>query len=220
MQKQVIVIGLGQFGMAVARALATRKIEVLAIDRNQSRVRTAAPFVAEAVSFDATDADALARTSPERRDVSVCAIGDESKESSIICTALLRQIGAPRIIARANDEVHARILRLVGAHEVVNPEREYGERLANHLVYREVLGELPFGNDLVLTELRAPAAYRDKTLEELALPRRFGLQVVAIRREGRPVVSLPEPKETLRDGDVLVVVSREGAVSALLERES
>jgi trk system potassium uptake protein TrkA len=220
MRKQVVVIGLGQFGMALARALASRKVEVLAIDRNSGHVRTAAAFVEEAVSFDATDAEALSRMSPERRDVCVCAIGDESKESSIIVTALLRQMGAPRVVARANDEVHARILRLVGAHEVVNPEREYGERLANHMVYREILGQLPFGDDLLITELRAPESFWTKTLEELALPRRFGLQVVAIRREGQKTVSLPEPGETLAEGDVLVVVSREGAVQRVLELES
>jgi trk system potassium uptake protein TrkA len=220
MAKQVIVIGLGQFGMALARALASRKVEVLAIDRNEARVRTAAQLVEEALRFDATDSEALSRMSPEKRDVCVCAIGDESKESSIIVTALLRQIGAPRIVARANDEVHARILRLVGAHEVVNPEREYGERLANHMVYRDVLGELPFGDDLLITELRAPKSSWSKSLEELALPRRFGLQVVAIRREGQRTVSLPDPGETLAEGDVLVVVSREGAVSKLLEQES
>ena len=220
MAKQVIVIGLGQFGMALARALASRKVEVLAIDRNEARVRTAAGFVEEALGFDATDSDALSRIAPERRDVCVCAIGDESKESSIIVTALLRQIGAPRVVARANDEVHARILRLVGAHEVVNPEREYGERLANHMVYRDVLGELPFGDDLLITELRAPESSWSKSLQDLALPRRFGLQVVAIRREGQRTVSLPDPDETLAEGDVLVVVSREGAVQRLLEQES
>lgn len=220
MRKQVLVIGLGQFGMALARALSVRKVEVLAIDRDANRVRTAAQFADEALSFDATDTEALARTSPERRDVAVCAIGDESKESSIICTALLRQMGAPRVIARANDEVHARILRLVGAHEVVNPEREYGERLANHMVYREVLGELPFGDDLVITELRAPQSLWSRSLDELALPRRFGVQVVAIRREGERTVSLPEPRETLKEGDTLVVVSREGTVNRLLESES
>jgi trk system potassium uptake protein TrkA len=220
MRKQVVVIGLGQFGMALAQALAVRKVEVLAVDRDSNRVRTAAGFVDEAVCFDATDNEALARTAPERRDVSVCAIGDESKESSIICTALLRQMGAPRVIARANDEVHSRILRLVGAHEVVNPEREYGERLANHMVYREVLGELPFGDDLVLTELRAPTSFQEKSLAELALPRRFGVQVVAIRREGERTVSLPEPRETVREKDVLVVVSREGAVNRMMEQET
>ncbi|HXV61645.1 MAG TPA: TrkA family potassium uptake protein [Vicinamibacteria bacterium] len=220
MRKQVIVIGLGQFGMALAKALSGRKVEVLAIDRDPSRVRAAAPFVEEAVSFDATDNEALARTSPEKRDVTVCAIGDESRESSIICTALLRQMGSPRIVARANDEVHSRILRLVGAHEVVNPEREYGERLANHMVYREVMGELPFGKDLVLTELQTPPSFHEKSLSELALPRRFGIQIVGIRRDGESTVSLPEPKETLRKGDILVVVSREGAVTRLLEQET
>lgn len=220
MRKQVIVIGLGQFGMALARALAERKIEVLAVDRDESRVRTASVFVDEAVTFDASEAAALERTAPERRDVAVCAIGDESRESSIICTALLRQMGAPRVVARANDEVHARILHLVGAHEVVNPETEYGERLANHLVYREVLAELPFGDDLVITELEAPESIVDRTLTELALPRRFGIQVVAIRRQGQRAVTLPEPNETVRAGDKLVVVSREGSVNRLLEKGS
>lgn len=220
MRKQVIVIGLGQFGMALARALSERRVEVLAVDRDESRVRTAAAFVEEAVSFDATDAAALERTAPDRRDVGVCAIGDESKESSIICTALLRQMGSPRVIARANDEVHGRILQLVGAHEVVNPEKAFGERLANHMVYREILGELPFGDDLVITELVATEGLVDKTLAELALPRRFGIQVVAIRREDQRPLTLPDPKETLLEGDTLVVVSREGAVNRLLEQES
>ncbi|MBC7172273.1 MAG: TrkA family potassium uptake protein, partial [Polyangiaceae bacterium] len=129
MARQAIVIGLGQFGMAVARALSERRVEVLAIDLSEDRVRAVAPFVAEAAAFDATNEEALARTSPERRDLCVCAIGDESRESSIICTAMLRQMGAPRIVARANDPMHERILGLVGAHRVVNPEREYGQRI-------------------------------------------------------------------------------------------
>lgn len=127
MKKQAIVIGLGQFGMSVARALSERGVDVLAVDIAEERVRVAAGFAAEAACFDAMDTDALARTSPERREVCICAIGDEAKEASIICTALLRQMGAPRVIARANDDLHERILKLVGAHQVVNPERAFGE---------------------------------------------------------------------------------------------
>ena len=99
MNKQAIVIGLGQFGMAVAQVLSERGMEVLAVDLVESRVRAAAEFTAEAACFDAMDTDALMRTSPERREVCICAIGDESREASIICTALLRQMGAPRVIA-------------------------------------------------------------------------------------------------------------------------
>jgi trk system potassium uptake protein TrkA len=159
MKRQAIVIGMGQFGTSVARALTERGVEVLAVDIREERVRLAAGFAAEAASFDATDTEALARTSPERREVCVCAIGDESKESSIICTALLRQMGAQRVIARANDDLHARILKLVGAHQIVNPEREFGERFASTIMHDRIIGELPLGSDLLITELRPPAAF-------------------------------------------------------------
>lgn len=218
MGKQAIVIGLGQFGMSVARALTDRGVEVLAIDRREERVRVAAAFVTQALAFDATDNEALAQTSPERREVCLCAIGDESRDASIICTALLRQMGAQRIIARANNDLHARILQLVGAHEVVNPEREYGERFANRIVHRHILGELPLGEDLVISEVRPPDAFVGQTLTELQLPKRYGVTVVAVRRVGQPTALVPSPDEPLKGDDILVVVSARGALSKLMDR--
>lgn len=218
MNRQAIVIGLGQFGLSIARALADRGVEVLAVDRQEDRVRAAATFAVEAACFDATDTDALTRTSPDRREVSVCAIGDESRESSIICTALLRQMGAKRIIARANDALHARILRLVGAHQIVNPEQEFGERFASQILHESIKGELRLGQDLLITEFQTPPAFVGHSLADLQLPRRFGITVVAIRRTRQSTVVLPGPAQTLSDGDVLVVVSKEGAVAKLIER--
>lgn len=218
MNTQAIVIGLGQFGMSIARALAERGVEVLAVDRQEDRVRAAAAFAVEAACFDATDTDALSRTSPDRREVSVCAIGDESKEASIICTALLRQMGAKRIIARANDALHARILRLVGAHQIVNPEQEFGERFASQILHESIKGELRLGESLLITEFQTPPAFVGHSLADLQLPRRFGITVVAIRRSREATVVLPEPTQPLSDGDVLVVVSKEGAVARLIER--
>lgn len=218
MAQQAIIIGLGQFGMSVARALAGRGVEVLAVDVREDRVRRVADHVAEAACFDATDTDALARIAPQRRDVCVCAIGDDAKEASIICTALLRQMGARRVIARANDDLHARILSLVGAHEVVNPELEFGERFANQVVHRGILGEMPLGEDLLITELEAPASFVGHTLADLALPRRFSITVVAIRKAGRGAVHVPDARTPVGEGDVLLVVAREGAVTRLMER--
>jgi trk system potassium uptake protein TrkA len=218
MIKQAIVIGLGQFGMAVAQVLSERGMEVLAVDLVESRVRAAAEFAAEAACFDAMDTDALMRTSPERREVCICAIGDESREASIICTALLRQMGAPRVIARANNDLHARILRLVGAHQVVNPEREFGERFANHILYERVRNEMSLGEDLLITELTPPASLVGRTLADLQLPRRYGITVVAIRRAGRGAVFVPSPSDTVEEQDVMVVVSRPDAVALLMER--
>lgn len=217
MQQQAIVIGLGQFGMSLSKSLTDRGVEVLAVDIREERVRAASSFAAESACFDATDADALGRTSPEKRDVCICAIGDEAKEASIICTALLRQMGAKRVIARVNDDVHARILTLVGAHRVVNPEQEFGERFANQILHQGIRGELPLGEGVLITETEVPMSFVGHTLGGLELPSKFGVTVVAIRKHGGAIV-LPEGQSTVEEGDVFVVVANEGAVARMMER--
>lgn len=218
MKKQALVIGLGQFGMSVARALVARQAEVLAVDVRDARVRAASAFVSEAACFDATDEAALARTSPERRDVCVCAIGDESTEASILCTALLKQMGARRVIARSNDELHARILTLVGASQVVNPEREFGDRFANQVLFEGIRGEMPLGDGLLISEVLAPASFIGKTLGALQLPRRFGVTVVALRKGAAGKLVMPSAALAFEEGDVMVLVSRERVVAEMLER--
>lgn len=216
--KQVMVVGLGQFGMSLARALSKRGVEVLAVDTSEQRVRAASEFVAEALAFDATEEATLARTAPARRDACVCAIGDEAREASIICTALLKQMGAKKLVARANDDLQGRILRLVGADMVINPEHEFGNRFASTLLYEQVLGELPLGGDLVLTELRPPPAFVGRSLIELELPRRYGLTVVAVRNDVDKSVSTPDPRRPVGEDDVLIVVSPREAIASLLSR--
>ena len=218
MQRQALVIGLGQFGMSVARALVQRHVEVLAIDIKEDRVRAASAFVTDAACFDAMDETALARTSPERRDVCLCAIGDEAKEASIICTALLRQMGAGRVIARSNDDLHARILTLVGASHIVNPEREFGERFANQILHEGIRGELHLGEGVLISEIAVPPAFVGKTLGTLKLPRRFGVTVVALRKGSSGAVVMPGADLRFDPGDVMVVVAKETAVSHMMEQ--
>jgi len=216
MAQQIMIIGMGQFGMALARALVKKGVEVLAVDSNKSLVDDAATFATEALVVDATDEAELARLDPNKRDAVVCAIGDDSKESSIICTALLRQLGAPFIIARANSKTHQRILHLVGAHQVVNPEQEFGQRFAHRILLRNVIADTSIADGLQLTELRIQPGMIGKDLVELALPKRFGVMVVAIRRNGVQETFLPSPHEKLRENDVLVVVSSETAITKLV----
>jgi trk system potassium uptake protein TrkA len=220
MRKQAMVVGLGQFGLSLCRALTDRGVDVFAVDRDVALVELAADFVAEAVVMNAVDEEALARSAPGRRDVCVVAIGNESREGSILCTALLRQMGARKVVARATDDLHERILKLVGAHEVVNPERAFGERLATRLAYSGVIEEAPLGDDLSITELKAPPAMVGRTLLDLKLPRRFGVTVVAVRRsqDGRGKLLIPRPDEPLQGEDILVIVASPGAVTELLER--
>jgi len=216
MRQQALVIGLGQFGMAVARSLSKRGLEVLAVDRRQDLVDAAVGFAAEVLVLDATDEAALAQARPAARDLTVCAIGEDAKDASIICTALLRQYGSKRVIARAADPVHERILKMVGAHHVVNPETEMGERLANRLVYESIVSDMPLGDGLWVTEFKAPPAFVAQSLQELELPRKHSVMVIAIRRPDGGVL-LPTADLRVEEGESLVVVSKEKDLKSLLD---
>jgi trk system potassium uptake protein TrkA len=212
-----LIIGLGQFGMSLARTLTELGVEVLAVDSDRQLVQTAGGFATEAACFDASDEDSLARADPSRRDLCVCAIGNEAREASIIVTALLRQMGAQRIVARATDDLTERILRLVGAHQIVNPERAFGERLANRLLYRDIVEELPLGDDLVITELRPPPALVGRSLAQLRLLERFNVNVVALRSATAGATITPDLERPLASEDILVLVSRPESIRKLLE---
>ena len=113
--------------------------------------------------------------------------------------------------------MHQRILHLVGAHQVVNPEQEFGKRFANRLIYRHVVADMPFGDDLHLTEIKVLPTMIGKTLIELELPKRFGVMVVAIRRGSPGRIVQPTPNSPLQEGDNLVIVSNEAAIPKLTE---
>ncbi len=217
MAQQVLIIGLGQFGMSLARTLTEKGAEVLAVDSQKTLVEVASSFVSDALLLDATDEAELARLEPGKRDIAVCAIGEESKEASIICTALLRQMGVPLIIARANDKLHHRILKLVGAHQIINPEEEIGKRIANRLLYRHVVVDTTLGEDLHLTEISIQSSMVGKRLIDLDLPKRYGVMVVGIRSGDSGKVHQPTPSEMLKEEDNLITVSSEAAISKFLK---
>ncbi|MGM0600691.1 MAG: potassium channel family protein [Candidatus Rifleibacteriota bacterium] len=217
MAQQILVIGLGQFGMALAAALVNKGAEVLAVDINKELVEEAATFATEALAFDATDEVELAKLEPGKRNSAVCAIGDESREASIICTALLRQMGNPKVIARANSPMHQRILRLVGAHQILNPEREFGNRFANRLIYSNLIADMPLGDGLHLSEVSVPTEMTGKSLIELELPKKYGVMVVAIRRGSPSSIFQPDPNNPLKEGDSMVLVSKEESIKQLME---
>ena len=164
---QFVVIGLGMFGRNVALNLARSGQAVLAIDLDQEEVDRLAPDLDSVIRADATDEEALRELRLERMSCAVVAIGAQSMEASILTTALLRQIGVPRIVARSLSELHARVLRAVGAHEVVSPEEEMGQRLARRLAEPSVLERLELGDDAQLAELAAPESFIGKSLVEL-----------------------------------------------------
>ena len=134
MKEQVLVIGLGQFGMSLARTLNEKGFQVIAVDIDQKLVNEAANFATDAICLNAIDEVSLSKLSPKDRDLVICTIG--SKEPSILTVALLKQMGCENIIARASEKIHARILKAIGAKKVINPEQEYGKRFANKILFK------------------------------------------------------------------------------------
>lgn len=218
-QVQAMVVGLGQFGMSLSRALSNAGVEVIAIDRRESKVHQASEFAAQAICIDATVEDDLAALDPAKRDFAICAIGDESRESAIVVTALLRQLGVEQVIARATDSLLERILTLVGATQVVNPEQAYGEDLAQRLVFEDIVGEIPLGDSLALSELKPRPIMVGKRPSELELEEQFGLVILAIlsRDEAREELIRPDEDREIKDEDTVIVAGRPGATQALHE---
>jgi trk system potassium uptake protein TrkA len=213
MPGEFAVIGLGQFGRAVARCLAREGQSVLAVDLDPERIERVADDVDAAVALDATDEEALAGLELERLSCVVVTLGQRAREASILTTALLRQHGVPRIVARAHSYLHARVLRAVGAHEVVDPENEMGERLALHLAYPGIEELVQLG-DASIAEVDAPESLVGKSLAELELRGRHGVSVLAFRR-GDKVKANPRPDDRVESGDELVLLGRLDAIRRL-----
>lgn len=131
--QRVVVIGLGKLGLAIARTLTEQRVDVVGIDRSMALVQEASTDVAACVQADATDLKALDASGVRGASCAMVAIGEDF-EASVLSTAVLRELGIPKVVARANNEREARILRLVGATDIVYVEQEMGKRLAHSLI--------------------------------------------------------------------------------------
>lgn len=207
--KQVVVIGLGQFGSHLARELSNFHCEVLAIDSSEDAVGAIRDDVHQAVICDARNFDALKALVTSSVDEAVVSLG-ESMEPSIICTLHLAQIGVKSIRCKAVNEDHATILTAVGASEVIFPERETAGRTARRVAFPSVLDYFPFAEDHRILEIELPRALIGKTLASSRLREQFNLLVLAIKKPATNEFHfMPAPTDVFSEGDVLVVLGRE-----------
>ncbi len=212
MSKQILIIGMGQFGMSLAKSLSEKGIEIIAVDINKERIDEAAAFADDAICLDATDESSLANLLPAQRDMVICAIG--AREPSILTTALLKQMGCNNITARATDKIHERILKAVGANSVINPDAEYGKKFAYKIMYQNIITQ-DTSEDIQLTEIHVQPFMENKNLIELALPNKYGIIIAAIKRDG--AIIRPFPEEKLKLTDTLLLVCNEDAISKMIE---
>ncbi len=226
-EKVFAVFGLGAFGNEVCRGLIEKGGKVIAFDNRPQPIEKIKDLVTQAMVLDSTDDDALRSAPLENVDVAIVAIG-EDVEASILTTALLKNIGVPYVIARAVSDIHMRVLRQIGANEVINLEIEEGRRVAARLLTAEVLETIPVSEDYSIVELYVPESMVGKSLERLDLRAGYKVNVIAIERfktavdeEGNPVkeerVILPTKDDVLLSDDILIVVGRNSDLEAFRE---
>ena len=211
--KQFLVLGLGRFGTSVARTLCELGQEVLAVDENEHLVEAIAPHVTQAIQLDATDEEALASLEVQSFDVAIVSIGQNTRDS-ILVSVLLKELGVPYLVAKANDELHAKVLRKIGVDRVVFPERDMGARIARSLLTPNVLELMELTGDYQIIEIRVPAKWVDNSIIDLNVRRRYGLNILAILRGERFLVS-PAPDMLFEQGDTVLVMGRKDDIERL-----
>ena len=226
--KKFAVIGLGQFGYQLAVSLGDLGSDVLAIDQSPDLVERIKEQVGQSVMLDSTDEAALRATGIAEVDTAVVTIG-QHVEVSIIITALLKNLGVPRIISRASTPLHRQILELVGAHEVINPEEAMAVRLAETLYAPNVSQRMTLPTGHTYVEIEAGEDLWGKTLMELEFRQRFELQAIALKKripdvddEGRSIFrtlvnQLPAGNDVIERGDVLALIGDERRIREFIE---
>lgn len=202
---RAVIIGLGRFGGSLALELARQHTDVLAIDSSAKLVDKYAEYVTHAAVADSTDEDALKQLGVHQFRRAVVAIGADL-EASILTTSLLADFGIPNIWAKALSRQHARILERVGAHHVVLPEHDMGERVA-HLVMGRMLDYIEFEDDYAMVKTVAPAEAVGRPLAESELRSKYGITVVSIKRRGEGF-TYATADTVVRRGDLLIVAGK------------
>jgi trk system potassium uptake protein TrkA len=211
MHRQIFaVVGLGRFGSAVASTLLQLGQDVIGVDNDAERVRQMGELTDNALQLDATDSRALQQAGIGEADVAVVSIG-ENIEASLLVVMQLKDLGVPRIIAKAVTPLHGRILEKLGVTRVIFPEREMAERTARSLVIPNALDYVSLSADFSIIDVTTPASFIGRTLREIELRPRFGLMLLAIKRvvDGEQTTLVAPPaEEVIHAGDTLTVLGK------------
>jgi len=214
--KQFAVIGCGRFGSAVAKTLYKNGYDVLAIDEDPDIVQHISEFVTHSASIDVKDETALRAVGMRNIDVAIVAIGSEIK-ASIMATLVVKELGVKYVVAKAQDELHAKVLYKIGADRVIFPERDMGVRLAYNLTSTNILDYIELAADYSIMEIVAPEKWLDRSLMEINIRAKYGVSVMAIKH-GEDINVAPSANTVIHRGDVLVVVGSNDDLQRVQEK--
>ncbi|MPN19180.1 Ktr system potassium uptake protein A [bioreactor metagenome] len=212
--RQYVVIGLGQFGTAVAETLLSMGYEVLGIDNNAEIVQNLSTKLTHVVQLDAGDPSALQRMGLVNYDVVFVTLRD--LQASIICALNLKEMGCKYLVVKANSANHAKILEKIGVEKVVLPERDMGVRIAHSVASSSLLDYIDMSPEYSIAEIVAPEQFFGKRLRDLDLRNKYNLNIIAIHHE-KTINVTPSADDRIWSGDVIVVVGSKKDIAKLEE---
>lgn len=212
-KKQYVVFGIGRFGSALCKALSEMGHEVLAVDSNEENIRLITPHVTQALQLNATDEEAMHSIGVRNFDAVVVSIGDNLRDS-ILVTMLCKELGAKYLLGKATDELHAKMLKKMGADRVVFPERDMGIRVAKTLVSPKVLDLINLTGDYTMADIQTPESWIGHSIREIDIRKRFNVNVLGVHRDDDILMNLTAETRIL-EGDDLLVLGRRGDVERI-----
>lgn len=212
-KKEFVVFGLGRFGKSVATTLADSGCEVLVVDDNDEKIQDMADIVTYAVKANVTDVDTMKTLGISNFDGAVVAIG-EDLEASVMVTILAKELGVPYVLAKAQNDLHAKILKKVGADMVVFPEKETGIRIANNLLLGNFFDAVELSSTFSMMEIGALNEWAGHSLRELNLRAKYKINVIGIKRDGVLDIS-PDADAAVSENDILIMIGKNETLNKL-----
>ncbi len=212
-KKQFLVIGLGRFGASLAKTLGELGHEVLAVDDDEDAVEDLSPYVTQAVQANAADDGVLESLDAGSYDAAIISIGTDVR-ASILASVLCKEAGIPLVLAKAMDDLHAKVLSKVGVDRVIFPERDMGARVARSLVSPKMLDLMTLNGDSGVAEILLPESWSGRTLEDINVRRNYRVTILAVRRGGEMIAALSADYR-LQSGDTLLVLGEQEDIDGL-----
>ena len=208
-KKTFCILGLGIFGSTIAKELAKHNYEVIAMDRDMTCVERLKEEIDICVKGDFTDIDQLRALGVGDCDVAIVATGSHLEES-VLGIMSLKELGVPYVVAKAKNKKYMSILKKVGADRIVRPEKEIGERVAKQLLSENIIDLIDIDDEYSIVEIKAPNSWANKSLIDLDLRNKFGINVLGIRKKPKEHLSIsPDKNYKIEENDILLVIAED-----------
>ena len=217
MRKQYAVFGLGSFGESVAVTLQELGCEVVVVDNHMERIEDISPYVSYAVQADIEDPEVIRSLGARNLDGVIVAVADDM-EASIMATLVSKEIGVPYVLAKAKNELHAKVLKRIGADSIIFPEKEIGQSVARNLVSGEFVDWISLSPDYSITEIQVPEKWIGKSLSEIDVRRTRDVNVVGVRIGEKIQVTI-DPEEPLQKEMMLIMIGSNEALEKFGEKQ-